>query len=178
MRADKIDELSEGQKACLRLVTRGYETKDIAPLVGLSIDGVNARLNAARRILGVSRRSEAARLLAEHERDYQRQVYQPLAIPESAETGLDPTAPAGGEPEEQSGSGLAIGEDRVPYEVPVIRRRWRLRLPFPTKGRDGNDLTLLEGIIWIVVGTALLAVAAGSILNAYTTLTELWRTAP
>ena len=174
----RCERLSEGQKACLRLVADGYETKDIAPLVGLSIDGVNARLNAARRILGVSRRSEAARLLAEYEQDYQRQVYPPLAVPEPAEIGPDAPAPEAGAQEAGNGRRLAVSEERTPYGAPITRQRWRLQWPFPTRGRAQNDLTLIEGVIWIVLGTALLAIAAATILNAYSTLTELWRSAP
>ena len=173
--ASKLEQLSNGQKECLRLVFRGYETKDIAPRVGLSIDGVNARLKAAMRTLGVSRRSEAARLLAEHEGDYQRQVHPPLVVPESPESSPDGRASNTGEQDAQHGHGLTIGEEPVPYEAPALRRRWHLRLPFPTKGRDRNDLTLLEGVIWIVVGTALLAVATGAVLNAFATLTALSR---
>ena len=65
--AGRVARLSEGQRACLRMVYRHMETKDIALALGISPDGVAQRIKTAMRILGVHRRRDAALILAEVE---------------------------------------------------------------------------------------------------------------
>ena len=62
-----IQSLSEREKETLRLLLGGHDAKSIARVLGLSVHTVNERLRDARRKLGVSSSSEAARLLAETE---------------------------------------------------------------------------------------------------------------
>ena len=67
MERNRVARLSEGQRACLRMVYRHMETKEIARILGISPDGVAQRIKTAMRILGVNRRRDAARILAEAE---------------------------------------------------------------------------------------------------------------
>src|SRR6185436_6298414 len=67
MEPDRGARLSEGQRACLRMVYRHMETKEIARILEISPDGVAQRIKTAMRILGVHRRRDAARILAEAE---------------------------------------------------------------------------------------------------------------
>jgi DNA-binding CsgD family transcriptional regulator len=62
-----VDALSEGQRACLRLVLAGYEAKEIAIELQVPPTTVIERLRSARETLGVSRSKDAARILAQHE---------------------------------------------------------------------------------------------------------------
>ncbi len=64
---DRLARLNERQKACLRLYYQGLEAKEIARELGISPNTVNQHFRDARRILGVARSVQAARLLAEAE---------------------------------------------------------------------------------------------------------------
>lgn len=57
-------ELTEGQKACLRLVDDHHTSKEIARILGISPFTVDQRLDAARRKLQAVSRKEAAKLFA------------------------------------------------------------------------------------------------------------------
>lgn len=57
-------ELTEGQKACLRLVDDHHTSKEIARLLGISPFTVDQRLDAARRKLQAVSRKDAAKLFA------------------------------------------------------------------------------------------------------------------
>lgn len=57
-------ELTEGQKACLRLVDDHHTSKEIARILGISPFTVDQRLDAARRKLGAASRKDAAKIFA------------------------------------------------------------------------------------------------------------------
>ena len=57
-------ELTEGQKACLRLVDDHHTSKEIARILGISPFTVDQRLDAARRKLQATSRKDAAKLFA------------------------------------------------------------------------------------------------------------------
>lgn len=61
------EQLSEREKATLRLLSVGHDAKSIAREQRLSVHTVNERLRASRRKLGVTSSREAARLLAKVE---------------------------------------------------------------------------------------------------------------
>lgn len=75
----ELDRLSERQRECLRLVHANLEAKEIAIALGLSPHTVNEHLRDARRLLGVARSMEAARMLAAHEGD-NRLVPEPIGV--------------------------------------------------------------------------------------------------
>lgn len=83
-----LHDLSEGQRACLRGVLAMRSSKEIAKELGISPHTVDKRLKDAMKILGVSSRVEAARMLASEERE----GYQPLVSPSPD---LPPPPPAG-----------------------------------------------------------------------------------
>jgi DNA-binding CsgD family transcriptional regulator len=78
MDADRIDRLSEGQRACLRMVLRHMSSKEIALTLGISRHTVDQRLRLAMRTLEAPNRIEAARALAAQEGmpGYQPPVHQ------------------------------------------------------------------------------------------------------
>jgi len=63
-----FEALSEREKETLRLLLQGHDAKSIARDLGISVHTVNERLRASRRKLEVSSSREAARLLAQSER--------------------------------------------------------------------------------------------------------------
>lgn len=58
-----VARLSEGERACLRLLARGHDTKSLAAELGISPAAATERLRAARAKLGTATSREAARLL-------------------------------------------------------------------------------------------------------------------
>ena len=61
------DSLSDGQKACLRLVGRGHSSKEIAIATKLSPQTVDTYIKVAIARLGAQNRRDAARILADWE---------------------------------------------------------------------------------------------------------------
>jgi DNA-binding CsgD family transcriptional regulator len=82
MDADRIARLSEGQRACLRMVLLHMSSKEIARDLGISRHTVDQRLRLAMRTLQVESRIDAARALAAHKGAdaYQPSVHQPPHI--------------------------------------------------------------------------------------------------
>ncbi len=82
MNAPTIAELTEGQKACLRLVDDHHTSKEIARILGISPFTVDQRLDAARRKLRASSRKDAAKIFAAMERAGISDpfVYEPPAV--------------------------------------------------------------------------------------------------
>jgi DNA-binding CsgD family transcriptional regulator len=66
---DGLQSLNEREKEVLRLLVRGHDAKSMARSIGLSVHTVNERLREARRKMGVSNSKQAARLLAEAEKN-------------------------------------------------------------------------------------------------------------
>lgn len=71
-----VTRLTGGQRDCLRLVFQHMTSKDIARTLGVSPHTVDMRLRTAMRMLGVSSRIDAARLLVAEEGE--GKAYQPL----------------------------------------------------------------------------------------------------
>jgi len=73
-----LSRLSEGQRACLRMVYQHMSSKDIARELNISPHTVDQRLRIAMGHLGATSRVEAAKLLVMHETEagYQPPVYQ------------------------------------------------------------------------------------------------------
>jgi DNA-binding CsgD family transcriptional regulator len=91
-----LNRLTMRQKDCLRLVARGYTSKQIGPQLGISHVTVDNYIRAALELLQVDSRAGAARLLLAHEID-QPLTYQPhaLANDDRARSGGAMTEPSG-----------------------------------------------------------------------------------
>lgn len=92
--AERVATLSDPQKEILRLVFRRKTSKQIARILDVKLDTVNARIASAKRKLDAQDRGEAADLLAIAEGDnaYQSVAYRPLVIGEQEP--FDQTGPA------------------------------------------------------------------------------------
>ncbi|RJT22587.1 LuxR family transcriptional regulator [Chakrabartia godavariana] len=78
--ADRVAALSDGQRACLRMVAEHRSSKEIARALNISPHTVDKRLEHALRKLGVTTRWEAARMFAA----YEGLVYEPLPVADRA----------------------------------------------------------------------------------------------
>ena len=125
-----VANLSEGQKACLRLYYRQYSAKEIARELNIAPSTVHQRLTASRKILGVARSMEAARILVSAE--------QPLydVVPYDA---------------------IRVAQADAGWFIEWVSR---LPWPFPTRMRPTNDLTLSGKLASIVGLAALFMIAA------------------
>jgi DNA-binding CsgD family transcriptional regulator len=168
MERNRVARLSEGQRACLRMVYRHMETKEIARTLGISPDGVAQRIKTAMRILGVNRRRDAARILAEAEgtapASYPPLVNPPWDIASAAEPVMIALSNEGerrlyGEP-----SGIGLREEQVAFDALFPASGPILPLPLgETRPHDVGWLTRLAWIAGIAIGGALAfgALAAG-----------------
>ncbi len=68
MTAARIAQLTEAQRACLRLVLTHHNSKEIAAQFKVSPSAIDKRIERAVQVLGVGTRFEAARHLQQHER--------------------------------------------------------------------------------------------------------------
>lgn len=160
-----MERLTPRQRDCLRLVAQGYVTKEIARRLGISDLRAAKDIDAAMKKLGVSRRIEAARLLAEHE---QRGVNVIPGAPDPlAEAGVDGSSSPrcrGGAPAQ------ILREERAAYEggqaPPDLG--WPLR---PHGGR-GNSLNLWQRVIWIVLLCAAALIAFGTLAGGIGALSD------
>src|SRR5690242_6913761 len=85
--ADRIARLSTGQLDCLRLVDQHMSSKEIAGELGISPHTVDQRIRQSLQILGVERRAQAARIVAQYSEPYQRLIHQSPYIPVEADSG-------------------------------------------------------------------------------------------
>ena len=93
MDEDALTKVTEGQRACLRLVLQHMSSKEIARALNISRHTVDQRLKLAMRHLGAASRVEAARRLAALEGAPE---YQSLACqsPDMEADGSSPQLPA------------------------------------------------------------------------------------
>src|SRR5690349_22495930 len=85
--AQKVAKLSAGQLDCLRLVNRHLSSKEIAAELNISPHTVDQRIRQALAILGVERRTQAARIIERYESPYQRLIHQSPYIPADPQSG-------------------------------------------------------------------------------------------
>src|SRR5215217_7515677 len=69
--AQRVARLTPGQLDCLLLVDQHLNSKEIAAELGISSHTVDQRIRQSLHTLGVERRSQAARLVAQYSGPYQ-----------------------------------------------------------------------------------------------------------
>jgi DNA-binding CsgD family transcriptional regulator len=159
MDPNRIARLTEQQRACLRHVYAHLTSKEIAPRLGIEPGSVDQHIKAAMRILGVSDRRTAARILADHEaaEGVQPLVYQPLDIAPPPDPGtFGPPIESGWHPSGLSGG--AMRESQASFRVATSGGAPTLPLPIgTTRPGDLNWLTRLGWIVAIAIGVALVS---------------------
>lgn len=176
MSRDRVDRLTEGQREVLRRVNRHLETKEIARELRISPDGVNQRIKAAMRILGVNRRRDAALMLAaaEGQQHYPPLVYPPQDIAVAPDPATFGASTEGGRDHGQASIG-AMREEQAAFQAVPQLRSGQLRLPLPVRGGRPNDLNTLQRLGWIFGMMLLIAFAFGVFLAGMEALSRLGR---
>ena len=151
--ADALPVLSEGEKQCLRLVSQGFSSKEIARQLHVSEHTVDQRVRTSLRKFGVPSRKEAARLFvsASHPKP-QNDTYQPLIYqPE----------PLASDPEPASFVVQPEGQGEQPERKMLLRRL----LSFgPPLGGSTNELSIDGRILAMIRAAVLTAIGVVTLL--------------
>ena len=174
MDAERIERLTDKQRECLRMVYRHMETKEIARVLGLGPDAVTQRIKTAMKTLGVDRRRDAARILAEAEGlvPYPRQVYpsRDIAIAPGPET-IAP--PSNGGLHESAFEGRGVMEEQVGFTVLRPSRPRGFQVPLPFWGSRPSDLDWLRRLGWIIGIMFVTALVFGMFLAGLESLSRM-----
>lgn len=174
MTAGRIDQLTEAQRACLRLVLTHHNSKEIAAIFGVSPSAIDKRIERAIQVLGVGTRFEAARRLEEHERGT---TVEPVPVRE------EPQAPEPAPTYERLPS-EPIDVPIPPSDTPdsgqiepwgLVRRFFGLSGASGSTGAARNRFSVGDRIVRLIVLMVLIAVASMALVNMAMTLTSLLR---
>jgi DNA-binding CsgD family transcriptional regulator len=150
MDRDRLDRLTEQQRACLRMVYQHMTSKEIAPRLGIEPGSVDQHIKAAMRTLGVGERRAAARMLAERE--------------------------AAGERRGDQAPLLAMHEEQADFEAGHVRPLpARFQPPLPIWGGKPSDLGPLRRLAWIFAIMLMVALSFGVFLAGLEALSRVGR---
>lgn len=170
--ATRVAKLTEGQLDCLRLVAQHMSSKEIAVELNISPHTVDQRIRHALHTLGVSRRSQAARIVAQDGEPYQWLIHQspyiegdgPASDPEGAVSTQIRHAGRAGRAWE--GSSFKTEQKRALF--------WSsLQPPFATRSHPRNEMSVGLRLLWVVVIATGAAFSAGMYLAGLESLARL-----
>lgn len=171
---ERLDRLTDKQRACLRLVYAHLSSKEIAPRLSVEPGTVDQYIKAAMRTLGVGDRRTAARMLAEYETD----TVQPLAYqsPDIAPGDQSAIIAASTEGQPEALFGGVMREDKAAFELLSQPPRDPLPLPLPIGDRAPGDLNMAQRLGWIAALVLLIALSFGLFVAGLEALSRLGRT--
>jgi DNA-binding CsgD family transcriptional regulator len=147
--AQRVAKLSQGQLDCLLLVDQHWSSKEIAVELGISPHTVDQRIRGALHVLGVERRSQAARMVAQVHGTYQRLIHQPPHIEGGGSLGH----PGGAVGFQIRHADRAGGASDLGFETEQRSgSTWSsLPLPFATRSHPRNEMSVGLRLVWIVL---------------------------
>ncbi len=166
----RIARLSRGQLEVLRLVDQHLNSKEIAAELGISPHTVDQRIRGAIRLLGVAKRQEAARLVAQVE-PYQRLIHQPSHIdapPPPAQT--DGAISFQIRHADRAGR---VGLDGLETEQGTVQSRPFLVPPWSTRSNPRNEMSVGQRLLWILAISMGASFSAGMYLAGLESLARL-----
>jgi DNA-binding CsgD family transcriptional regulator len=169
--AARVAQLSHGQLDCLRLVDRHLNSKEIAAELGISPHTVDQRVRQSLAILGVERRSQAARVVAQYEAPYQRLIHQPPYIPAEPQSG-QPGGTVSHQIRHADRAG-EVGEAGFLTEQRPVSFRSSLQPPFATRSHPRNEMSVGQRLFWIAAIAIGAAFSAGMYLAGLESLARL-----
>ena len=169
--AQRVARLSLGQLDCLRLVDQHLSSKEIATELKISPHTVDQRVRQSLAILGVERRSQAARLVARYSGPYQRLIHQSPHIPGEPQSG-HPEAAVSYQIRHADRAGGTGGAGFLTEQRPVSFRS-SLQLPFATRSNPRNEMSVGQRLFWIVAIAIGAAFSAGMYLAGLESLARL-----
>ena len=174
MTAGRIEQLTEAQRACLRLVLTHHNSKEIAAIFGVSPSAIDKRIERAIQILGVGTRFEAARRLQEHEQGVTGDtvlVREPTEAEEPALTYERLPSEPFDVPNPPSNT-----PDRSQIEPwGLVRRFFGISGESGSTGVARNRFSVGDRIIRLLALMGLIAVTSMALVNMAMTMTSLLR---
>ena len=169
--AERVARLSQGQLDCLRLVDQHLSSKEIAAELGISPHTVDQRVRQSLHILGVSRRAQAARIVAQYSGPYQRLIHQSPYIPGEPES-VHPEAAVSHQIRHADRAGEAGGPGFITEQRPASF--WpSLQPPFATRSNPRNEMSVGQRLFWIAAIAIGAAFSAGMYLAGLESLVRL-----
>ncbi|WP_309603528.1 helix-turn-helix transcriptional regulator [Sphingomonas sp.] len=169
--ASPVSRLSPGQLDCLRLVDQHLSSKEIAVELGISSHTVDQRIRGALQILGVERRSQAARRVSQELGPYQRLIHQSPHIEGSTDPAQFDGA-VGFQIRHADRAGKAGGSGFNTEQK--LGSNWSsLPLPFATRSHPRNELSVGQRLLWIVLIAIGSMFAAGMYLAGLESLSRM-----
>jgi DNA-binding CsgD family transcriptional regulator len=175
MMSERVAGLTPGQLDCLRLVDQHLNSKEIAVELGISSHTVDQRVRQALATLGVERRAQAARIVAQYAGPYpgpyQRLIHQSPYIEAEAGPGHPDAAVshqirhadrAGG-----AGNAGFLTEQRPAFFWPSLQP------PFATRSNPRNEMSVGQRLFWIAAIAIGAAFSAGMYLAGLESLARL-----
>ena len=169
--AGRVAQLTPGQLDCLRLVDQHLSSKEIAAELGISPHTVDQRIRQSLATLGVERRAQAARLVAQYDASYQRLIHQSPYIPAEAESGHPETA-VSHQIRHADRAGGAGGPGFITEQRPASFRP-SLQPPFATRSNPRNEMSVGQRLFWIAVIAIGAAFSAGMYLAGLESLARM-----
>ena len=167
----RVARLSAGQLDCLRLVNEHLNSKEIAAELDISPHTVDQRIRGALHVLGVERRSQAARIVAHHSGPYQRLIHQSPYI-EASDLSGHPEAAVRTQIRHADRAGEAGGAG-FRTEQRAVAFAPSLPLPFATRSNPRNEMTVGQRLFWIAMIAIGAAFSAGMYLAGLESLARL-----
>ena len=169
--AERVARLTPGQLDCLRLVDQLLSSKEIAAELHISPHTVDQRIRQALAILGVERRTQAARIIAQYCGPYQRLIHQSPYI-EPANHNGHPEAAVSHQIRHADRAGEAGGAGFLTEQRPASF--WSsLQLPFATRSNPRNEMSVGQRLFWIATIAIGAAFSAGMYLAGLESLSRL-----
>ena len=167
----RVARLSAGQLDCLRLVDQHLSSKEIAAELNISPHTVDQRIRGALQILGVERRSQAARLVARCSGPYQRLIHQsPHIEPEPGNR--QPVGAVSHQIRHADRVG-GVGFSGFTTEQRPEQFRPFLQLPIATRSNPRNEMSVGQRLLWIFLIATGAAFSAGMYLAGLESLARL-----
>ena len=169
--AERVARLSRGQLDCLLLVDQHLSSKEIAAELQISPHTVDQRIRGALQTLGVERRTQAARIVARHQEQYQRLIHQSPYIEgtpaqEQSVGAVSHQIRHADRAGEAGGPDLNTEQRSEPFRSP-------LPLPFATRSHPRNEMSVGLRLLWIVLIATGAAFSAGMYLAGLESLARL-----
>ena len=169
--AGRVARLTPAQLDCLLLVDQHLSSKEIAAELHISPHTVDQRIRQALAILGVERRSQAARVVAQAKGPYQRLIHQSPYIPANVHSG-HPEAAVSHQIRHADRAGEA-GEAGFLTEQRPASFRSSLQPPFATRSNTRNEMSVGQRLFWIVAIAIGAAFSAGMYLAGLESLARM-----
>ena len=169
----RVARLSQGQLDCLLLVDQLLSSKEIAAELKISPHTVDQRIRQALQILGVERRTQAARIVTQVKGPYQRLIHQSPYI-ERDVGAAHPEAAVSHRIRHADRAGEAGGAGFLSEQRPAST--WSsLQPPFATRSNPRNEMSVGQRLFWIAAIAIGAAFSAGMYLAGLESLARLLR---